>query len=77
MGLTRGRRVSFCQVSQAASFPVSHCWGRYKRACTPSGVCSGGCRGVQRGLGLGGKWHCFSLLPQLEELARAAGGVCV
>lgn len=35
MGLTWGGRVSFCQTPQAASFPVSRCWGRYEqRAAT-------------------------------------------
>lgn len=76
-GAHLGKEGFLFQTSQSALFPVSCCWGRHKHACTHTGVCSGECRGVERDLRPGGKWYCFSLLPQLEELARAAGRVCV
>lgn len=74
-GLTWGRRDSF---SILPNLPCSPCpaVGDGTSMCAPTCVCSGECRGVERDLRPGGKWYCFSLLPQLEELARAAGRVC-
>lgn len=77
MGLTWGRRVSFCQPPQAASSPCPAA-GDGTSTCAPPGVSA---LGVQRrGEGSGtrrevAQWRCSSVLSQLEELARA-GCVC-